>query len=103
MNLVPGTRLRGAADTTEVIVVRAPADGDIDLRCGGHPMLDLGAEPPSGQAVDPAHDGGTQLGKRYAHESTGLELLCTKAGDGALSVGSEALELKGAKPLPSSD
>lgn len=102
MKLEPGTRLRGAADTTEVIVVRPPA-ADVDLRCGGYPMLDLGAEPPSGLTVDRSHRAGTVLGKRYAHEASGLELLCTKAGDGGLTVGVDALELKAAKTLPSSD
>jgi hypothetical protein len=33
----------------------------------------------------------------------GLELLCTKAGEGAISVGETILEVKGAKPLPASD
>ena len=33
----PGTKLRSVADTTEVVVIRAPAQ-DVDLRCGGHPM-----------------------------------------------------------------
>ena len=102
MKLLPGNRLRGAADSTEVIVVR-PADDDVELCCGGHPMVELSAEPPAGLTVDPAHAGGTQLGKRYVHDASGLELLCTKSGDGALSVGAEALELKGAKALPSSD
>ena len=102
MKLVPGDRLRGSADSTEVIVVR-PADDDVDLRCGGHPMLELGAESDAPRTIDPAYGGGTQLGKRYVHESTGLEVLCTKAGDGSLSVGTDVLELKGTKALPSSD
>jgi hypothetical protein len=37
------------------------------------------------------------------HEDTGLEVLCTKAGDGGLSVGDQVLPVKDAKPLPSSD
>ena len=102
MKLAPGDRLRGAADTTEVIVVRA-ADDDVDLRCGGHPMLELSSEPSAELTVDPAHSGSTQLGKRYVHDVSGLELLCTKSGDGGLSVGAEALELKGTTALPSSD
>ena len=102
MKLKPGDRLRGSADSTEVIVVR-PADDDVDLRCGGHPMLELGAPPDRHPTIDPEFVGGTQLGKRYVHEASGLEVLCTKAGDGSLSVGSDVLELKGSKPLPSSD
>ena len=45
----------------------------------------------------------TLLGKRYADEELGLELLCTQGGDGALAVGDAPLLVKGAKPLPSSD
>jgi hypothetical protein len=102
MKLVPGDRLRGSADSTEVIVVR-PADDDVDLRCGGHPMLEFGAESGDRPTIEPTYGGGTQLGKRYVHESSGLEVLCTKPGDGSLSVGAEPLELKGTKALPSSD
>ena len=51
----------------------------------------------------PRFDGGTQLGKRYADEELGLEILCTKGGDGSLSVGETVLDVKGAKPLPASD
>jgi hypothetical protein len=32
-----------------------------------------------------------------------LEILVTKAGVGSLSIGDELLEVKAAKPLPSSD
>jgi hypothetical protein len=102
MKLVPGDRLRGAADSTEVIVVR-PANDEVDLRCGGHPMLELNAAPPSDITIDAAYRDGTQLGKRYVHEVSGLELLCTSAGDGTLSVGMDVLALKTSKALPSSD
>jgi hypothetical protein len=102
MKLAPGDRRRSAADSTEVIVVR-PADDDVDLCCGGHPMIELGEEPDDRPAIDPAYGGGTQLGKRYVHEASGLEVLCTRAGDGSLSVGADVLELKGTKALPSSD
>ncbi|MCZ7527934.1 MAG: hypothetical protein M5U14_17070 [Acidimicrobiia bacterium] len=97
-----GTRLRSAVCDTEVIVVRAPAS-DLDLRCGGQPMIPHGSEPPVDAGLDPAHGEGTLLGKRYADEELGLELLCTKAGKGSLSVGEVPLGLKEAKPLPSSD
>ena len=46
---------------------------------------------------------GTQVGKRYADDEVGLEVLCTKAGSGSLSLGLDPLPVKGAKPLPSSD
>ena len=96
-----GTRLRSAVDSTEIIVVKAPAD-DVDVRCGGTPMLEAGAESPGG-TVDPAFAGGTALGKRYVDAAESLEVLCTKAGEGSLSLGDELMVLKEAKPLPASD
>jgi hypothetical protein len=102
MDLKAGLRLRSVSDTTEVVVVRTPAD-DVDLRCGGHPMVALDAEAPSGATVEAGFDEGTQVGKRYADENAGLEVLCTKAGQGSLSLGVDPLPVKGAKPLPSSD
>jgi hypothetical protein len=101
VELKAGTRLRGAADSTEVIVVRAPAE-DVDLRCGGHPMVPVGEEGEPLSLV-PEFSDGTQLGKRYTDEATGLEVLCTKLGPGSLAVGHDALSIKDAKPLPSSD
>jgi hypothetical protein len=103
MPLKPGTRLCSAADTTEVTVIRAPSE-DVDLRCGGHPMVAAGANGGVGPVpLDPELADGTQLGKRYVSETAGLEVLCTKAGPGSLSIGAEALSIKNAKPLPASD
>jgi hypothetical protein len=93
--------LRSAVDACEVVVVRAPGE-PVDLRCGGHPLRSVDEEAPS-ESVVAGFDGGTQLGKRYADESLGLEVLCTKAGEGSISVGGTVLEVKGAKPLPASD
>jgi hypothetical protein len=94
-------RLRSAVCETEVVVVRA-GEPDVDIRCGGHPMVPVpGGDVPEG--LELTESSGTLLGKRYGHESTGLELLCTKPGVGGLSVGSELLTVAGAKPLPSSD
>jgi hypothetical protein len=101
MELKPGTRLASAVCATEVVVVKAPA-GAVDLRCGGAAMAPKD-EVDAGAALDPAHAEGTQMGKRYADEDIGIEVLCTKAGDGSLSIGDERLHLKDAKPLPSSD
>ena len=44
MQLKAGSRLQSAVCDTQAIVVRAPKD-DVDLRCGGHPMV-----PPGGAA-----------------------------------------------------
>lgn len=95
-----GTRLQSQVDVTEVIVVRT-AESLNDLRCGGSPMIPLGAEK-AGGVIDPSFAGGTTVGKRYVDES-GAEVLVTKAGLGTLSVGISVLKIKDAKPLPSSD
>jgi hypothetical protein len=101
MHVKPGTRLRSQVCTTEVIVVKAPSD-DVDLRCGGQPLMPLGEDGVTG-TLDPAHAGGTLLGKRYADGDRGVEVLCTKAGEGSLSMGDLPLLEKKAKALPSSD
>jgi len=101
IQLKAGMRLKSQADACEVVVVKAPAD-PVDLRCGGHPLVAT-TEEAGAQSVEAGFDGGTQLGKRYADEELGLELLCSKAGEGSLSVGETVLEIKGAKPLPASD
>jgi len=101
MELKAGTRLRSATDTTEVIIVRAPT-GDVDVRCGGTPLLPIDAEP-SGEPIQEGFGEGSLLGKRYADEDLGLEILCTKGGPASLSVGADVLAVKGAKALPASD
>jgi len=100
MELKPGARLRSTACTTEVVVVRGAA---VELSCGGHPMVVLDVDVPADATPDPAHVTGTRLGKRYADAESGLEVLCTRPGDGSLSLGGTPLELNEAKPLPSSD
>lgn len=97
----PGARLRSVTCETEVVVVKAPGS-EVDLRCGGAPMVALDDTTAAGAPVSP-HDAGTLVGKRYVSEDESLELLCTKPGAGSLSLGVEALLTKGAKPLPSSD
>jgi hypothetical protein len=94
-----GTRLASQVCDTQVIVVRS-ADSLDDLRCGGVPMVAIGAE--RSGALDPAFAEGTVMGKRYVDE-TGAEVLVTKPGAGSLSVGQTALQLKEVKPLPASD
>jgi hypothetical protein len=101
MNLRAGQRLHSAVSAAQLVVVRAP-DADIDLRCGGAPLLE---EPRTSETTTANEPSGETLliGKRYADEDLGLELLCTRAGDGTLTVDGRGLGLKGAKPLPSSD
>lgn len=100
MELTPGMKLRSRACEAQFIVVRA-ASGDVDLRCGGAPLLSGDDE--GSAELDPASADGSLLGKRYADEELGLELLCTKAGAGSLTLNGAAMGLKSAKPLPSSD
>lgn len=99
--LKAGTRIQSAVCATEVMVIQA-SEGDADIRCGGAPMQEIGAEK-SGAAVAASASAGTQIGKRYVDAGGTLELLCTKPGEGSLSLGDAPLALKEAKPLPSSD
>jgi hypothetical protein len=102
IQIKPGTRLRSAVCDTELMVIAAPADA-IELTCGGATVIDIAGEPPAGATLaDDAQDG-TLMGKRYVNESGDLELLCTKPGAGSLALAGQALGVKGAKPLPSSD
>jgi hypothetical protein len=99
--LKPGLRLRSAVCSTEVIVVRA-SDAELDLRCGGHPMLRFDVERSDDEhTLLSGFDRGSLLGKRYA--ASGLEILCTKAGTGSISIGDEPLPTMEPRKLPSSD
>jgi hypothetical protein len=101
MPLKPGDHLRSRVCTTEVIVVRAPTI-DVEIACGGEPMAKN--EQLQVAAAGTAEAGqGTLLGKRYADQEAGLELLCVKAGSGQLTVGGQPLPLREARPLPASD
>ncbi len=102
MKLRPGQKLHSAVCDAQVVVVRAPAT-EVELGCGGAPLLEDGAPAPEGATLDDTLGDAALLGKRYAEEELGLELLCTRAGAGALTVDGRVLPLKGAKPLPSSD
>ena len=99
--LRPGDRLRSAVCSTELVVVKAPGH-PVDLRCGGVSVVRVDDPIPDGVSLSADHAGGSLIGKRYT-DGADLEVLCSKSGDGSLSVGGAALEIKGAKPLPSSD
>jgi hypothetical protein len=102
MEMRPGLRLHSAVCTTEVVVVRAPAAA-VMLACGGSAMLPAGEEPTEHPIIDPTKAGGAILGKRYADEAIGIELLCSRAGDGTLTADGVVLGIKTPKPLPASD
>jgi hypothetical protein len=99
----PGQALASPVDTTTVIVVRAPYS-EVNITCAGVGMWDPkgGDEAPAG-APDPGQLTGSVLGKRYASEELGIELLCTKPGQGTIAVNGVPLALQGPKPLPASD
>lgn len=100
--LKAGSRLKSAVCDTEVMVVRATAD-EVRLECGGAEMLAMTAEKQVGAAAAEAFAKGTLVGKRYTDAAERFELLCTKGGKGSLSIDGEALGVKQAKALPSSD
>jgi hypothetical protein len=102
MKLRPGQKLHSAVCDAQVVVVRAPAT-EVEIGCGGAPLLDDGQGAGGAATLDPSLGDGPLLGKRYADEELGLELLCTRPGKGALTVDGRPLLVKGAKPLPSSD
>lgn len=99
--LKSGIRLKSAVCDTEVMITRAAAD-EISLTCGGAEMIEMAAAK-TGGAPDAAHAAGTQVGKRYVDAQDRFELLCTKGGKGSLAINGEALAIKQAKALPSSD
>ncbi len=102
MELRAGSRLKSAVCNTEVIAVKASGE-DMDIRCGGVPMLgptdtDTERTTPTDSAAN-----GTQMGKRYVDPDETIELLCTKPGEGSLGIGDILLSIKESKPLPASD
>ena len=102
LTLRPGQKLASAVSDAQLIVVRAPATA-VDLRCGGVALLPEGEEPSDEAGGQAAPGEGLLIGKRYADDELGLEVLCTRSGEGELTVDGRPLPLKGAKPLPSSD
>jgi hypothetical protein len=102
MELKAGSRLKSVVCDTEVIVVHVP-NADVVLHCGGAPMIEIDGNDGDRTAISADHQAGTLLGKRYADVETGLEVLCTKAGEGSLAVGDTPLLPKEAKALPASD
>ncbi len=100
VELKPGAKFQSAVCSTQVIVVKGA--GPADLRCGGSPMVGAGSPAIDGVHSDDA-SGGTLLGKRYTDESGSIELLCTKAGSGSITVGDSTLDVAQAKTLPASD
>lgn len=101
MQLKTGMRLKSTVCDAEIMVINAP-DVDVVLTCGGAPMSDSG-EAGRGGAVDPAHQDGVQMGKRYVDGDGALEVLCIKPGAGSLAMDGTPLAEKSAKKIPKTD
>jgi hypothetical protein len=101
MRLTTGRTLANVVDAATLVVVRAPAV-QLKLTCGGVETADAKAGAVTGQA-DLAQQYGMRLGKRYAMDGIGLELLCTRADMGASTPDGTPVPVKDTKPLPVSD
>lgn len=98
----PGSRWRSAVCESEVVVVRAPA-GPVNLSIGGMRVVAAGADRPAGVRLDESLADGTLLGKRYADQASGLEVLCTKSGAGTITVDGRPATVLAPRQLPASD
>ena len=98
MSITTGARYRASNSSLEVVIVKAPAEGDEPLLCDGVEMTTEATEPGAG-----AQGEQLLLGKRYSAPGLGLEVLCVTAGPGPLSLGTEPLGEQQAKALPASD
>ena len=98
--LKPGMNLKSAVCSAEIMIVKHANVST--LSCGGAPMLAPGETAPAGAALEAGGEG-CKVGKRYVNADQSLEVLCVKAGPGALTADGQSLLLKDAKPLPSSD
>jgi hypothetical protein len=96
-----GAKYRSTACDTQIMVIRTVPE-PLDLRCGGAPMAGPNEEA-TASAIAEGFAEGTLIGKRYIDATDRIELLCTKGGKGSLSLGSEPLQVKVPKALPSSD
>jgi len=101
MELKPGSSWRSAVCDGEFVVVRPPKTA-VTLECGGAPVIGHGEARGAG-TPSADHSAGAGAGKRYADEESGLEVLCSKAGAGSLSVDGRPIAPKDAKKLPASD
>ena len=100
MEIKAGTRLACPGSTVELVVVRPPS-APVSLACGGVGFVPLAEV--TRDAAQAVTGDGPQIGKRYVDEDSGVEVLCSKAGPGALTCDGRDMLLKDTKPLPSSD
>jgi hypothetical protein len=102
MELKPGSRWKSAVCDTELVVVRPPKT-PVSLECGGHQVMPHAGERPGDLVLSDAHAAGSAAGKRYVDAESGLEVLCSRAGAGSLSVDGRPVGATEAKKLPASD
>ena len=98
--LKPGLRLKSAVCAGEAMIVKAI---DVELTCGGVPMVAIDEEMPSGVEADADHMYDCLIGKRYVNAEETLEVLCVKGGEGSFGYDGQMLMGKETKKLPSSD
>src|SRR5580692_5693234 len=97
VQLRAGMHLVSVVSPASVIVLRAPKK-DVEVCCGGVAMAAADNIARDIEVQATGNGNGLILGKRYAHESSELEFLCTRAGAGELTVDGEPFILKDAKP-----
>lgn len=102
MDLKPGSRWKSAVCDGEFVVVRPPKTA-VSLECGGHQVIPHAGERVGDLVLSDAHAAGSAAGKRYADPESGLEVLCSKAGAGSLSIDGRPVGATEAKKLPASD
>ncbi|WP_338183558.1 hypothetical protein [Jatrophihabitans sp.] len=95
-----GQRMKSQVCESQIIVTRAP-EVEALLECGGHPMIEIAAEPALGLHLDA--EAANLIGKRYDGSGGALQVLVTKPGVGQLSVDGVPLELAETRALPASD
>jgi hypothetical protein len=102
VKLSAGLRLKSKVCGMEAIVMHVPSAAG-QLTCGGEALVPVADPTRATLQLEDGEQGQALIGKRYVDTATGLEVLCTKTGKGALSFDGRLLTLREAKPLPSSD
>lgn len=102
IELTVGERFRSSVCATEVIVLKSPSE-PVELACGGARMVAVNEPVEAGGSPDAEFAAGTEVGKRYTDPAGTLEVLCTKSGEGSLTLAGVPLEVKAATALPASD
>lgn len=95
----PGMKLSSTVCKTQIMALRVPAV-ELDISCGGAPMQ---VGDPDTLGVMSGDNSGTLVGKRYTDVDETMEFLCTRGGEGTVTIAGYVIDIKAAKKLPSSD